>query len=184
MILRRRSPVLLVGRLAPRTAPVAVVRRNIAIQRHRRKEAAMKGIMSGLITAAVVATASVTPCGAVPMAQLSGVSLETAVQNVAWRHRPHHRHVLIYVTPGLEVGPGLYYGCRPGWYCFGPPYRASYARAWYGGFNSTYGYQGARWRPPQRSTETTNTPVTIPPTNTPPATTPPRDQETTPGPGR
>ena len=37
--------------------------------------------------------------------------------------------VLIYVTPRIEVAPGLYYGCRPGWYCFGLPYRASYARA-------------------------------------------------------
>ena len=138
----------------------------------------MKSIMSGSMTAAALLIAGVGPSAAIPIAELSAVRIENSMQNIGWRRYHHYRPPLLYVAPGL------YYGCRPGWYCFGPPYRPWYTHAWYGGFNSIYGYQGARWRPPQPSTETTNTPVTTPPTNTPSGTTPPTDLDITPGPGR
>jgi hypothetical protein len=110
----------------------------------------MKGAMSVPITAAVVAMTGffATPCAAMPITKLPAASAEAPIQKVngARRHR-HYVH-----RPLLEVYPGLYYGCRPGWYCFGPPLRPNFTRAWYGGFNSIYGYQGARWRPPSRET--------------------------------
>jgi hypothetical protein len=117
----------------------------------------MKRMISGPMTAAVVLAASLfaTPCAA------------------HHRHHHHYRHALLYVAPGL------YYGCRPGWYCFGPPYRPGFARAWYGGFNSIYGYQGSRWRPQRRSTETTSTPAPTPSPAPPPA-----EGESTPPTGR
>jgi hypothetical protein len=104
------------------------------------------------IVAAALGAASLfgTPSTAMPLAPLSAVSVEAPVQKInGVRH--HHRHFHVW-RPLLEVYPGLYYGCRPGWYCFGPPLRPYFTHAWYGGFNSIYGYQGARWRPPRRNT--------------------------------
>jgi hypothetical protein len=127
----------------------------------------MKRMILGPVAAAALVAAGAAPGAAVPVAQLSAVPLATA-QNISWRHR-HYRHALIY------VGPGLVYGCRPGWYCFGPSYWGGYRPAWYGGFNSIYGYQGARWRPPRPTTATTTSPSATAP-STPDATTPPADQ--------
>ena len=113
----------------------------------------MKARMSAVpIVAAVLvaATFSATPGAAMPMAPLSAVAVENPVQNVNGVRRHHHH--FRWRLPLLEVYPGLYYGCRPGWYCFGPPLRPYFTRGWYGGFNSIYGYQGARWRPPRRDT--------------------------------
>jgi hypothetical protein len=111
----------------------------------------MKTRMSAVaIAAAALATASffATPCAAMPMGPLAAVSGDGPIQKVNGVPRRHrHFHVR---GPLLEVYPGLYYGCRPGWYCFGPPLRPNFRRAWYGGFNSIYGYQGARWRPPSQ----------------------------------
>jgi hypothetical protein len=92
-----------------------------------------------------------TPCAAMPMAALSAAGpVDAPIQKVnGVRH--HHYRVRLH-RPLLEVYPGLYYGCRPGWYCFGPPLRPYFTRGWYGGFNSIYGYQGARWRPERRNT--------------------------------
>jgi hypothetical protein len=100
------------------------------------------------VAAAMLATAGffAPPCAAMPAAVLSAASVEAPIQKVNGVRRHYHRLRL----PLLEVYPGLYYGCRPGWYCFGPPLRPNFRRAWYGGFNSIYGYQGARWRPPSR----------------------------------
>jgi hypothetical protein len=116
------------------------------------KEFAMKtGIAVPIAAVALLAAAlSATHCAAMPMAPLAGVSGEGPVQKVNGVRHHYHRHRLR--LPLLEVYPGLYYGCRPGWYCFGPPLRPTFARAWYGGFNSIYGYQGARWRPERRET--------------------------------
>ena len=99
--------------------------------------------MKNALTAATLVAASFlgTPCEALPVAGLSAVPAETSIQTAAWRR---HRY---YPWDVLEIAPGLYYGCRPGWYCFGPPYGPPFTRAWYGGFNSIYGYQGGRWRP-------------------------------------
>ena len=135
----------------------------------------MKTIASGVITAAALSAASfvVTPCAAMPMARLSPASLETSVVKInGVRVRHHHRHY--YYRPLLEVSSGLYYGCRSGWYCFGPPYRPRFRLAWYGGFNSQYGYQGGRYRPPSRTVEPVDRPASAttpaPTPETPPAT--------------
>jgi hypothetical protein len=113
----------------------------------------MKARMSAVpvVAAALVAgSLFVAPAAAMPAAPLFSASGETPVQRVnGVRH--HYRRYRLRV-PLLEVHPGLYYGCRPGWYCFGPPLRPYFTRGWYGGFNSIYGYQGARWRPPSRNT--------------------------------
>ena len=162
----------------PCPALIAIVRRILIYIRTLPKGAAMKSIVYGGVIVVALLAASVTPSAAIPIAELSVVQVDVSTQNIAWRRHHYYRQPLLYVAPGL------YYGCRPGWYCFGPPYRAWYTHAWYGGFNSIYGYQGARWRPPQPSTETTNTPGTTPPTNTPGATTPPTDLNITPSPGR
>ncbi|HXW24261.1 MAG TPA: hypothetical protein VEK73_05900 [Xanthobacteraceae bacterium] len=79
----------------------------------------MKTLALGLIAAAALgAGVFATPCAATPMGN--------------------------YRYPPLAVAPGLYYGCRPGWYCFGPEWNGGWYRpAWYGGFGR-YGYQG-RW---------------------------------------
>ena len=104
-----------------------------------------------IAAAALLATALfATPAAAMPAAALSAASVETPVQKVNGVRHHYHRYRLR--LPLLEVYPGLYYGCRPGWYCFGPPLRPYFTRGWYGGFNSIYGYQGARWRPPRRDT--------------------------------
>lgn len=111
----------------------------------------MKNSMPGPIAgAAALAVASLfaTPCAAMPMAAFAAASVETPIQKVNGVRR-HHRHFYLRHSL-LEVYPGLYYGCRPGWYCFGPPLRPTFKRAWYGGFNSIYGYQGARYRPPSQ----------------------------------
>jgi hypothetical protein len=115
-----------------------------------KKDFPMKTSVSVPLVAAALAAASLfaTPCAAMRAAALSAVSIKTPVQKVNGVRR-HYRHFHVR-HPLLEVYPGLYYGCRPGWYCFGPPLRPSFTRAWYGGFNSQYGYQGARWRPPSR----------------------------------
>jgi len=113
----------------------------------------MKARMSAVpIVAAALVAASffATPGAAMPISVLSAVSVESPIQKVNGVRR-HHHHFHLW-RPLLEVYPGLYYGCRPGWYCFGPPLRPYFTRAWYGGFNSIYGYQGARWRPPSRNT--------------------------------
>lgn len=113
----------------------------------------MKNSLSVPLAAALVATAAVfaTPCAAMPMVPLSAAAAEAPIHKVNGVRRHHHRaHLRL---PPIEVEPGLYYGCRPGWYCFGPPLRPSFRLAWYGGFNSIYGYQGARWRPPERNVE-------------------------------
>ena len=123
----------------------------------------MKKFMSGALLATALVTGSVMPCPAMPVAELSAVPVEGS-QTVALRRHYHHRRAVI------EVAPGLYYGCWSGWYCFGPPIRARYARAWYGGFNSIYGYQGAHWRPP--GSEPKSAPyVTAPPADQNPAPT-------------
>jgi len=106
----------------------------------------MKSIVPGLAAAAAVAASLwAAPCAALPMAGLSAVPVESPIHQARWRRHLHYRY------PPLEVLPGLYYGCRPGWYCFGPPLRPWYSLGWYGGFNSKFGYQGARWRPPPRN---------------------------------
>lgn len=111
----------------------------------------MKTSVSFPIAAAALATAGFfsTPCAAMPMAALSAASVEAPIETVNGVRRHYHHRLRL---PLLEVYPGLYYGCRPGWYCFGPPLRPTFRRAWYGGFNSTYGYQGARWRPASQET--------------------------------
>jgi hypothetical protein len=89
----------------------------------------MSSKTSGPMAAAALLAASVfaTPSAAIPVAALAAVPAASPIQQARWvRHR--------------------YYGCRPGWYCFGPPYSPPYVRGWYGGFNSIYGYQGGRWR--------------------------------------
>ena len=111
----------------------------------------MKTRMSAVaITAAALATASLfaTRCAAMPAAALSALPVDAPVQKVNGVR--HHHYRARFHLPLLEVYPGLYYGCRPGWYCFGPPLRPYFTRGWYGGFNSIYGYQGARWRPRSR----------------------------------
>ena len=136
----------------------------------------MKSIASGVVTAAALIAASfvVTSGAAMPLARFSPASLETSIVKInGVRARHHHRHHHYYYRPLLEVGPGLYYGCRPGWYCFGPPYRPTFRRAWYGGFNSQYGYQGARYRAEPRTADTSDT-------SPPPVTTPPRPEQETP----
>jgi len=107
----------------------------------------MKSRMSVPIAVVALMTASffATPGTAMPTAALSAVPVEAPIHKVNGVR--HHRYYVRH--PLLEVYPGLYYGCRPGWYCFGPPLRPNFTRAWYGGFNSIYGYQGARWRPPR-----------------------------------
>ena len=141
----------------------------------------MKTIASGVIAAAALIAASfvVTPCTAMPMARLSPASVETSIVKInGVRVRHHHRHHYYY-RPLLYVAPGLYYGCRSGWYCFGPPYRSNFRLAWYGGFNSQYGYQGARYRAQPRTSDTSDTPR--PATTTPPPPPPsPSEQETPP----
>jgi hypothetical protein len=114
------------------------------------KDCAMKYGISGTLAAAALMATSLfaTPGAAMPMAALSAVPAEAPIHKVnGVRHHRHYVH-----RPLLEVYPGLYYGCRPGWYCFGPPLRPYFTRGWYGGFNSIYGYQGARWRLPSRNT--------------------------------
>ena len=109
------------------------------------------GISVPIAAAALLATGLFArPCAAMPMAPLAAVSGDGQIQKVNGVRHHHHRYRLH--LPLLEVYPGLYYGCRPGWYCFGPPLRPNFTRAWYGGFNSIYGYQGARWRPQRRDT--------------------------------
>ena len=81
-------------------------------------------------------------------AALAAVSVETPIEKVNGVRRHYRRFYVRH--PLLEVYPGLYDDCRPGWYCFGPPLRPTFRRAWYGGFNSIYGYQGARWLPPSK----------------------------------
>jgi hypothetical protein len=98
---------------------------------------------------------------------LAALVTASFVGTPAWGR--HHHHHQCYAP--IDVAPGLYYGCPPGWYVFGPPY-SGYARAWYGGFNSIYGYQGARYRRFERSAGTATKPV---------APTPPVDQGITPG---
>jgi hypothetical protein len=112
----------------------------------------MKARVSPSLVAAALATATVfaSPCAAMPAAPLAAVSAGTPIHKVNGVRHHYHRHRLR--LPPIEVYPGLYYDCRPGWYCFGPPLRPTVTRAWYGGFNSIYGYQGARWRPPSRDT--------------------------------
>jgi len=111
----------------------------------------MKNRVSVPVDAAIMAAAGffATPGAAMPAAALSAVSVEAPIHKVNGVRRHYHHRLRL---PLLEVYPGLYYGCRPGWYCFGPPLRPNFTRAWYGGFNSIYGYQGARWRPPSRET--------------------------------
>jgi hypothetical protein len=94
----------------------------------------------GLIAAAALASASffATPGAAMPFAKAPGLSADATIQDVRWR-----RHY--YYAP-LDVAPGLVYGCRAGWYCFGPDWYGRYRPAWYGGFGR-YGYQGRRYRP-------------------------------------
>jgi len=113
----------------------------------------MKSRISVPIAAStLLACASFTaPCAAMPAAALSAVSVDVPIERVNGVRHHRHRHFHVW-RPLLEVYPGLYYGCRPGWYCFGPPLRPTFRRAWYGGFNSIYGYQGARWRPERRNT--------------------------------
>jgi hypothetical protein len=116
------------------------------------KDCAMKyTIPISTAAAALLAAASyATPCAAMPMASLTAASVDAPIHKVnGVRH--HHRRFHVW-RPLLEVYPGLYYGCRPGWYCFGPPLRPYFTHAWYGGFNSIYGYQGAHWRPPRKDT--------------------------------
>lgn len=110
----------------------------------------MKYSLLVLTAAAVLLGSSLsgTPAAAMPRAPLTAVSGDGQIQNVNGVRR-HYRHFHVR-HPLLEVYPGLYYDCRPGWYCFGPPLRPNFRRAWYGGFNSIYGYQGARWRPPSK----------------------------------
>jgi hypothetical protein len=127
----------------------------------------MKTFTSAAMLATALVTGSVIPGAAMPVAELSAAAVEGLAQNVALRRHSHYRRAPLYVAPGL------YYGCRSGWYCFGPPYRAGYARAWYGGFNSIYGYQGAYWRPPRRE-----------PVSAPSVTTPAPDSNTAPATGR
>src|SRR5262249_20380451 len=103
----------------------------------------MKNFTSSVILATALLSGSAMPCVAMPVAELSAMPVEGLIQNVALRRHSHYRRAVMFVAPGL------YYGCRSGWYCFGPPYRTRYTRAWYGGFNSIYGYQGANWRPPR-----------------------------------
>jgi len=138
----------------------------------------MKTIASGVITAAALVAASlvVTPCAAMPMARVSPAALETSIVKINGVRVRHHRRYHHYYRPVLEVAPGLYYGCRPGWYCFGPPYRPRFRLAWYGGFNSQYGYQGARYRAQPRTADTSET--SPPPVTTSPS--PPPEQETPP----
>jgi len=125
----------------------------------------MKSMVSGLTATAALLAASVvaTPSAAMPTAELSSASVETSLIKVNGGHIRHHRHYHYYYRPLLYVGRGVWYGCRSGWYCFGPPIRPNFTRAWYGGFNSIYGYQGARWRPPRRDTEATSTPSSVAP---------------------
>jgi hypothetical protein len=128
--------------------------RRIRVAGAAEKDCAMKHRLPIVIAAvALLAVAvSATRCAAMPAAALSAVSVETPIQQVnGVRHHYHHYRYRLRL-PLLEVYPGLYYDCRPGWYCFGPPLRPYFTRGWYGGFNSIYGYQGARWRPPRRNT--------------------------------
>ncbi len=141
----------------------------------------MKSLVSRATAAAalIVAGFLAVPCAALPMARLSSTSLDTSVIKINGVHVRHHRHHHYYYRPLLYVGRGVYYGCRPGWYCFGPPLRPNFSHAWYGGFNSIYGYQGARWRPPLRDAETTTTPSSAAPRSDhepPPEPPPPTDQ--------
>ena len=110
----------------------------------------MKNSLSIPVAVVILAMAGFVgaPCAAMPMASLAAASGDGSIQKVNGVRR-HHHHFHPW-RPLLEVYPGLYYGCRPGWYCFGPPLRPNFRRAWYGGFNSIYGYQGARWRPQRR----------------------------------
>jgi hypothetical protein len=110
----------------------------------------MKTAMSVPMAAAALLAAGLfaTPGAAMPMPPLAAVSGDGQMQKVNGVRRHHHHFHRWH--PLLEVYEGLYYDCRPGWYCFGPPLRPNFRRAWYGGFNSIYGYQGARWRPPSQ----------------------------------
>jgi hypothetical protein len=133
-----------------RLAGIVLFVRSSCLPCHAEREFAMKTRMSAvpIVAAALAASFFATPCAAMPAAALSAISAETPIQKVnGVRH--HHRRFHGW-HPLLEVSPGLYYGCRTGWYCFGPPLRPNFRRAWYGGFNSIYGYQGARWRPQRR----------------------------------
>jgi hypothetical protein len=107
----------------------------------------MKAARSGLIAAAALVSASffATPVAAMPLAKPSELSRATAIQDVGYRCR-HSRCWRHYYYAPLYVGPDLVYGCRHGWYCFGPDWYGRYRPAWYGGF-TRYGYQGRRYRP-------------------------------------
>ena len=78
-------------------------------------------------------------------AKPSELSRAPTIQDVGYRCRHSHCWRHYYYAP-LYVGPDLVYGCRHGWYCFGPDGYGRYRPAWYGGF-TRYGYQGRRYRP-------------------------------------
>jgi hypothetical protein len=141
---------------------------------------AMKSLMPGPITLAALVTATclATPAAAMPVDKAWAAAGKVSIENVGyvcgrshcWR-RWKYRYALHYIYPGL------YSNCRPGWYCFGPDRYGAFRPAWYGGFNSIYGYQGARYRRAERSAEPTPTPPAAPPPtkeDNPPPPEPPR----------